>query len=280
MNVISDQKGIILMYKIAISVICYDNEEEVLGFADKLSKQKECEKIVLLVTCNKCTNVKKLINDLKKIEISSQVFEPKCNMGYLHGCLYGFKEFNEEYEWAIISNTDIEFVSDKFFVKFLDNHYDSKIGCIGPDITLKATGKHQNPFALTRPRNTLMKFRKIMYANYFLYSLYYTLSDVKNKIYHTSVQKEKGYVYGVHGSVIILRKECIDRFLEDEIQIFMYGEELYIAEILKENQLLSYYDTNLKIIHNENQVTAKITDQKKQKWCSQSISFLVKRFWK
>lgn len=81
------------MYKIAVSVICYDNEEEVLDFADKLSRQKDSEKIVLLVTCNKCMNVKKLINDLNEIKISSQIFEPGENLGYLHGCLYGFKEF-------------------------------------------------------------------------------------------------------------------------------------------------------------------------------------------
>ena len=40
------------MYKIAVSVICYDNEEEVFDFADKLSRQNDSEKIVLLVTCN------------------------------------------------------------------------------------------------------------------------------------------------------------------------------------------------------------------------------------
>ena len=172
------------MYKIAVSVICYDNEEEVLDFADKLSRQKDSEKIVLLVTCNKCMNVKKLINDLNEIKISSQIFEPGENLGYLHGCLYGFKEFGEEYEWAVISNTDIDFVSDSFFSKLLDNHYDSKIGCIGPDITLKVTGKQQNPFALSRPGNALMKFRKVVYANYFLYRLYYVLSE-NGGVYYT-----------------------------------------------------------------------------------------------
>lgn len=147
-------------------------------------------------------------------------------------------------------------------------------------ITLKVTGKQQNPFALSRPGNALMKFRKVVYANYFLYRLYYVLSDIKNKISHTETRKENEYVYGVHGSVVILRKECIDKFLEDSIQIFMYGEELYIAEKLKENQFLSYYDKNLKIIHNENQSTGKIASQRKQKWCSQSINFLVERYWK
>ena len=104
------------MYKIAVSVICYDNEEEVLDFADKLSRQKDSEKIVLLVTCNKCMNVKKLINDLNEIKISSQIFEPGENLGYLHGCLYGFKEFGEEYEWAVISNTDIDFFQNFWII--------------------------------------------------------------------------------------------------------------------------------------------------------------------
>lgn len=155
-------------------------------------------------------NVKKLINDLNEIKISSQIFEPGENLGYLHGCLYGFKEFGEEYEWAVISNTDIDFVSDSFFSKLLDNHYDSKIGCIGPDITLKVTGKQQNPFALSRPGNALMKFRKVVYANYFLYRLYYVLSDIKNKISHTETRKENEYAYGDENTYdVSMEKEVV-----------------------------------------------------------------------
>ena len=65
------------MIEIAISIICYDNEDEILKFADKLSQQKDCDKIVLLVTCNKCKNVKELVEKLKKIKICSKVFNAK-----------------------------------------------------------------------------------------------------------------------------------------------------------------------------------------------------------
>lgn len=268
------------MIEIAISVICYDNENEVLEFADKLSKQKNCERIILLITCNKCKDIRKLKDFLSKLKITSQVFDPGKNLGYLHGCLYGFKSYNGNYKWAVISNTDIEFVSEKFFSEILEKNYNSKIGCVGPDVTLKMTGRHQNPFALTRPKNNIMKLRKIAYSNYKLYSLYNWLSFIKNKTYHFKKKIKSNYIYGVHGSIVILRRECIEKFLEDDIQIFMYGEELYIAEKLRENHLLSYYDSNLKIIHNENQVTGKITDKRKQKWCSQSMNFLVDRYWK
>lgn len=268
------------MIEIAVSVICYDNENEVLEFANKLSRQKGSEKIMLLVTCNKCKNIEQLREDLSKVKISSQVFETKKNLGYLLGCLYGFKSYGGEYKWSIISNTDIDFVSDEFFAELLDKHYDSQIGCIGPDITLKVTGKHQNPFATSRPTNALMKMRKVVYSHYGLYSLYGCLSALKNKIVNHEKQITNKYIYGAHGSIVILKKECVDKFIDDDIQIFMYGEELYIAEKLRESQLLSYYDTNLKIIHNENQVTGKIASRKKQEWSSQSINFLVDRYWK
>lgn len=169
------------MIEIAVSVICYDNENEVLEFANKLSRQKDSEKIMLLVTCNKCKNVEQLRENLSKIKIFSQVFDAKQNLGYLPGCLYGFKSYSGEYKWSVISNTDIDFVSDEFFAKFLNKHYDSQIACIGPDITLRATGKHQNPFAASRPSNALMKLRKVVYSNYGLYRLYGWLSKIKTK---------------------------------------------------------------------------------------------------
>lgn len=267
------------MIEIAIAVTCYGNEAEIIEFAYKLSKQKESEKIVLLVTCNKCKNPEKLRNDLRKIKIHTEVFTPKKNLGYLHGCLYGFKSYNGDYNWAIISNTDVDFVSDKFFETFLNKDYRREIGCVGADIVLKVNGKHQNPFALVRPSNKIMKIRQLAYSNYGLYRLYFGLSGIKGRIKKKVPLIKKGYIYGAHGSVIILRAELIKKMIEDDIQIFMYGEELYIAEKLIENQFLTYYDTDLKIIHNENQVTGKVTSRIKQKWCRQSTNFLVKRYW-
>ena len=162
----------------------------------------------------------------------------------------------------------------------MEKKYGSQVGGIGPNIILKKTGKHQNPFATIRPGAMLMKVRKMAFSNYFMYNLYHLLSATKSKVCYTEKQRESGYVYGIHGSVMILRKKCIDEFLKDTIGIFMYGEELYVAEKLKEEQFSSYYDMELKTIHNENQVTGKIVNKRKQLWHSQSMNFLIERYWK
>lgn len=268
------------MTKIALSVICYNNETEILKFAQKLSRQKFHEEITLLVTCNGCENPVGLQNRLKKIKENTYVYTPEKNIGYLPGCLYGLSCYTESYSWAIVSNTDIDFVTDDFFEVFLETKYTEDVSCVGPDVMLATTGMHQNPFAQSRPSRRIMRFRRWIFSNYGRFVLYNWLSSVKKKLIRTSEgYVQSGLVYGVHGSFIILKKQCISDLIIDKTPIFMYGEELYIAEKLREKNLLTYYDAQLKIIHNENQTTGKVNERRKQKWFEQSVNFLVKKYW-
>ena len=267
------------MIEIAISVICYNNETEILEFAKKLSRQKEQEKIALLVTCNGCKNPAKLQNGLKKIKTDTYVYTPGENIGYLSGCLYGLNLYTENYKWAVISNTDIEFVANDFFETVLKKKYPENVVCIGPDVMLAATGQHQNPFAQNRPSKQVMRFRKWVFSNYARYVSYNWLSLVKKKLRKDVNRTQSGLAYGVHGSFIMLRKQCVKGLANPKTPIFMYGEELYIAEKLREKQQLTYYDGQLKIIHNENQTTGKVNSKRKQKWFEQSITYLVNRYW-
>lgn len=267
------------MFDIVISVVCYDNEKEILEFADKLGQQSAKDRLVLVVTCNKCLNCDKLKSELKKSSIKTKVYDAGGNLGYLCGCLYGLVKLNEEYKWAVISNTDVDFGSNDFFDIFYNTSYGEKVACVGPNIVLKKTGKKQNPFAKTRPTYKQMKIRQIAYSNYILFKLYFGVSILKNRLKDMeAVLQPRENVYGVHGSFVFLKKECIDFFIKDKIRIFMYGEELYIAEKLRSKQLLAVYDSNLKIIHNENQTTGKETSNKKQKWFRQSINYIMESF--
>lgn len=266
------------MTTIVVSVTCYENENEVLEFADKLSKQDCSENIAFLITCNRCMNIDVFRMEMEKIKLKSYIFNPGKNLGYLNGCLYGLKEYGENYTWAVISNTDIEFMSNQFFKNFVGEKYGTEIGCVGPDVCLQDAITHQNPFFLKRPGRRAMRLRRFIYSSYPLYSFYCLLSSMKTKLKKKVVERS-GQVYSVHGSIVMLRKKVVDVLLEGDIQTFMYGEELCIAEIVRKNNLITYYDKELKIMHKENQVTGKIPNRRKQEWISQSTSFLVNRFW-
>lgn len=80
------------------------------------------------------------------------------------------------------------------------------------------------------------------------------------------------------GSIFILRKPFIDTIINTQNDIFMYGEEIFIAELAYRNNKKIYYDEDINIVHNENATTSLIGIGKKQKWFMQSYNYLWKEF--
>lgn len=260
------------MRDIAVAVALYNNEKEVIKFVENLLKQTLINRIQLLVTCNACNNVGEFEKKIHEILPSARVFDPKENLGYLNGCLYGVRVTGNVYSWVLVSNTDIDFKQNDFFEKSIEN-VPKDVWCIGPDITLAATGTHQNPFLLNRPSKKRVLIWKIAYSNYLLFRLYFKLSELKPK------KKQDGdldsrYVYAVHGSCFLLEQECVRKIIKNNPKIFMYGEELLVAETVYNNGKKVYFTSNVGIIHNENQVTGKIGMKRKQKWFKESIDYI------
>ena len=263
------------MKDIAVAVACYNNESEVIEFAKNLSKQNSVDRIQFLVTCNACSDIQSFERDLKNQIPSVYVYDPGKNLGYLPGCLYGVNASNVSYSWVMICNTDIEFQSPDFFEKAI-NSVPENVWCIGPDIVLSQNGTHQNPFLIKKPSKRKVRIWKMVYSNYLLFSLYFKLYDLRPK---KQIKNEliSEYVYALHGSCFMLSRDCVLKIINHANNIFMYGEELLVAEIVRENKKKCYYNATVYIKHNENQVTGKIGSRKKQKWFKQSIDYLYSR---
>lgn len=259
---------------IAVAVTCYNNEDEVLEFAKHLSNQSLIDKIQLLVTCNACINFERFQVKLLSVLPTALAFNPGKNLGYLHGCLYGVKKSESNYAWVMISNTDIEFTDNDYFEKLLQSAADDNdIWCIGSDIVLKANGAHQNPFLSQRPSKRKFSLWKTVYSSYPLFRLYFKLYALKHKE-EANADIKSSFIYATHGSCFLLKDECVNKIIEENPGIFMYGEELLVAEIIKENNKKCYLNIDTCVLHNENQVTGRIGNRKKQGWFKQSINYL------
>lgn len=269
------------MGKIIVSTVCYDNENEVIEFAKNLSTQEDIGKICLLITCNKCSEPEKLRMRLRCLKLETIVYVPNKNLGYLQGCLYGIKKYAEknDYIWALICNTDILFGLNTFFKDVFRNQIEKDIWCIAPDIILKNTNEHQNPFYMSRLSKNKIQILRIMYSTFFSFRVYSFLAKSKNYFMKKQTyQPESTYIYSAHGSCFFLNKECIDK-LYYQNGIFMYCEELLISEVILENKKKVYLNSDVKIIHNENQVTGEIKSVNKWKWFKESIEFIYSRFY-
>lgn len=266
---------------VIVAVTCYGNEKEVINFAKMLEQQKNKTDIVLLITCNKTNNIQFLRKSLMAITYETHVYEPNKNLGYLHGCLYGIKKYVPE-NWngfIMISNTDIILNSIYFFNDILNLKLYDLIGGIAPNIVLP-NGKKQNPFLCDRPPiKKIKRWWKIL-GNPILFSYYNYLSEIKKKFsYKNQEQKEtEKYIYAAHGSCFFLKMECINALIKIKDEIFMYGEEILVAEIVRAINKKIYFCPKLVVLHNENSTTGKINRKNKVKWYNTSYKYLYKNF--
>lgn len=263
---------------IVISVVCYNNEDEVIAFAKAIAEQTISDRIFLLITCNSVKEYGYLVDELEKIDLKTFLYNPGTNLGYLNGCLYGVTKTKlpSKY-WLTICNTDLIFESKSFFENIIKD-VDKDTWCIGPNIVLKATGKSQNPFFKFRPSKKSMQIRNFAYSHFFSYKIYFKLADIKGKVSKKSKEYNSQYVYAVHGSCFIVSSDMVPLLGDIGKNVFMYGEEILVAEIIYENEKKTYFNSSITVIHNENQVTGKIPTKKKQEWFSKSTKYICKRF--
>lgn len=268
--------------KIIVAVVCYHNEDEVIKFANMISKQTIKKHIYLVITYNSGNRFEYLKTNIEKLDILANIFNPYGNLGYLSGCCFGVdadKDMLKNNTWIAISNTDIEFETTDFLEKIIEN-VPKDVWAIGPRIKLKDTKQEQNPFFEKRPSVQSMKFRNFFYSNLLLYNSYFILSKIKTKLLvkKEDIYKKSRFVYALHGSFFIVNKQLFEKIDKVKNHIFMYGEELLVAELVNKNNKHCYFRNDITIIHNENQVTSSLSNKRKQTWFNQSINYLTTNY--
>lgn len=268
--------------RIIVSVACYCNDEEVLEFARQLENQECSDKLIFLVTANKANNYKSLSEKLGKLNIESYLYNAEKNLGYLNGCLFGVKKYSQmqREDKIIISNTDIVFEDADILRRILVDMKDETIWCLAPSIQLK-TGKYQNPFLKERPSKNKVYLWLLLQKNSLLLRFYTFVSGIKNRNTMTHpIPEDSGVIYAGHGSFFALNRNCVYELLKVSENIFMYGEELLVAEIIKSSGGLVKYNSNLHIIHNENSTTGFANAKIKAGWYKKSLGYIYAHYFR
>jgi len=64
-----------------------------------------------------------------------------------------------------------------------------------------------------------------------------------------------------------------------KFKALLYSEEAYIAELIREYNKKTYYDSNIEVIHNESAVTGKLANKKKAKYIADSLKVIRDEFY-
>lgn len=199
------------------------------------------------------------------------------NIGYLPAASEAIKQCHnlKQYDYIIISNVDVEL--DYHFLENLQSlKVDKTIGWIAPQIWTEEEGRDKNPKVIERYSKSKLEKIRLLYRYPMLDYIYTNTLYLKKK---SRPQYNEMDIYAGHGSFMILTKHFFDFYKEINYPIFLFGEELFLAELNKEAGLRVRYIPYLKIYDNEHVSTSKMKKKSYYKYNLDSINYILDTFY-
>ena len=242
------------MKKILLICVTYHSDKELQAFKESVRRAAERVKDALQVD----------------VEVADNGQD---NRGYLGGALPIYNAKAKNYDFVSISNVDLELAQD-FFEQLVAVDV-KNLGWIAPDIYTDKINRHENPFMLARPTKRNFAIWQIIYSCTWIYRLYhrlYLLKSKQTKIYPACE------IYAGHGSFMLFTKSFVDHYPELHFPGFMYGEELYLAELVRCAGLKVKYIPTLRIANIGNINTGLINQKQKSAWSKESLHAIYQQF--
>lgn len=209
-----------------------------------------------------------------KIQVDIEIVDNgQDNKGYLGGALLVYNTKGQDYDFVSISNVDLQLKED-FFEQLLKIDTNN-VGWLVPDIYTSKIDRHENPYMLSRPTKQKFCIWNIIYCSTFIYRVYHYLYLLKGK---RTREYNSCNIYAGHGAFMLFTKEFIKHYPQLQFPGFMYGEEIFMAELTHAAQLTVTYTPSLRI-DNVGSVSTRLINQKqKSAWSKESLKAIYKKF--
>ncbi len=178
------------------------------------------------------------------------------------------------YDYSIISNVDLALEED-FFIKLADYECAEDTGWIAPQIWSAQESRDLNPKISERYPYFKLKILQFLHHHPSLHKLY-SKTLYNRKRVHSSTE---GSIYAGHGSFIILTKKFIERCGTINYPIFLFCEEIYLAELCRVAHLNVTYTPNLRIFDREHISTGKMSIKEYSRLNYEAVSYILNEFY-
>ncbi len=269
--------------KLIFTGVLYNNFSDFLGFVDSVNKAFE-NKVIdedVSISINVVNNGDNL-NSLQKDELSQlnhnclhiDLIEGHGNIGYFPGIYLTCKGYSSDFDFFVVCNFDLK-ISENFFTELAEENRDRN-EVIAPKIFSLSENKDRNPKIMNRPScKAMLKYRclyAIPYLHYFYKKYFYGKKKVVS--YYNGVK-----MYAPHGSFIIIKgcHEYLDKILN--YPVFLFGEEIHVGEIAKNNQIPVIYNNRIKVLDSDHASTSLQKEGFIRKCNLQAINYLIKSYW-
>ena len=197
------------------------------------------------------------------------------NKGYFGAVSHAMQQVSPyAFDYSVISNVDV-LLSETFFTALVSYPADSQTGWIAPAIYSESLHFDFNPQALSRYSLRKMQLLKWM----FKYPLLLKLKQLLMHRYKDVKACPSGIIYAGHGSFIILTKTFFQRGGSIDYPMFLYGEEIYLAEECRQRQVRVVYVPEISVRDIGKVSTGKFSSRQYCQYNYQAISYLINRFY-
>jgi GT2 family glycosyltransferase len=262
---------------ILITAVNYNSYKELNAYLKSVSEAKNSSAYTNVTVYIADNSTKRQFIDCNAYHNITVKQVPFDNIGYLPAASEIIKQCPnlKQYDYIIISNVDVEL--DYHFLENLQSlKADKTIGWIAPQIWTEEEGRDKNPKVIERYSKSKLEKIRLLYRYPMLDYIYTNTLYLKKK---SRPQYSEMDIYAGHGSFMILTKYFFDFYKEINYPIFLFGEELFLAELNKKAGLRVRYIPNLKIYDNEHVSTSKMKKKSYYKYNLDSIDYILNTFY-
>jgi GT2 family glycosyltransferase len=224
---------------------------------------------------------------------NARLLESPTNHGYFGAARFAFDHYLEQGntlpDWVIVCNHDILIEDKEFFSKLFCQ--DSRIaGIIAPRIEAMPGRVDQNPFMRERPSPLRWAQLRFVSSNYCVAAVWDWLWRQKSQLrawlaarrsdslLDGNAKCESISIYAAHGCFFIFSRRYFEAggFLDGNL--FLYGEEISVAEICRSLGLPVVYEPSLCVVHKEHQSTGKVLSRFTYECQKRAMQYVTSRY--
>ena len=231
--------------KLCIFAVCHNSYQEALAFLDSITTSLKNTEVELdFYFIDNSTDIDEQCVDLLMhgSEYFNIYYHRSENLGYIpsiSACIRNLELVLLDYEYVCISNVDLE-MSDCFFKNLDAIQWCNTIGVYAPAIISSDLNVDRNPKIVSRPSRLKLVTNKMLFRYSLGHLILRGINSLRLKIrdylkpslaaFNSRSSMETVKIYAAHGSFMILTKAFVNEESELNYPVFLFGEEIYIAE--------------------------------------------------
>lgn len=192
---------------------------------------------------------------LQQIDERVSVLHAPFNLGYLGAASWAYDRIEPDlFDWLVVSNVDLIYRRDA--LEELSRIHDRAIGAVAPSVISQSTGADQNPHLRRRPSGLARYRRRLLLGNVVTAQVAVGLVWLRARLHSSrSGSSVDGHspstIYAPHGSCMCLSSRFFERGGTLRYPLFLFGEEVFIAEECRRISLRVKYVPGMVISHVE-----------------------------